>query len=156
MHQNKLPADPTSLVLGIISLVLAIAGCCCYGITAIVPLGLGIGGLVMANKSIRLYKNDPDVYDHVSYNNVNTAKIINIIGVVFNGIIFLFFLGVLLLYGTIASTAILEGIRQSNQIDNQEHYETYERENDTIEKEEIQHYQEQDSIIIDSIPKKTH
>ncbi|GAL62160.1 hypothetical protein JCM19300_2911 [Algibacter lectus] len=35
MNYSKLPADPSSLVLGIVALVLGFAGCCCYGIFAL-------------------------------------------------------------------------------------------------------------------------
>ena len=53
MKQSKLSADPTALILGIVALVIGFAGCCCYGLFAIIPLALSIVGFVMANKSLK-------------------------------------------------------------------------------------------------------
>ncbi|WP_179352977.1 CCC motif membrane protein [Winogradskyella vidalii] len=114
MNQNKLPADPLSLILGILALVIGIAGCCCYGVTAIVPLILAIIGLVSANRSLREYGENPEAYNPQTRSNVNTAKIINIIAIVINGFVFLIALGVLAFYGTLMSSAILDGLENGN------------------------------------------
>lgn len=153
MYKTKLPADPTALILGIVALVVGIAGCCCYGITAIIPLGLSIGGLVMANKSLRLFRANPEVYSQSSYSSVNTAKVINIIAVILNGLTFLIFLVFFIAYGTLMSTAVLDGIRQGNMEGNRDYdYETYEWESDStqIEVEEYNVEKELDSVNIDS------
>ncbi len=147
MSYNKLPADPTSLVLGIIALVLGIAGCCCYGISAIVPLGLGIVGLVMANKSLREYYNNPDVYSPASKSNVSTAKVINIIAVVFNGVLTLVAVAIFAIYGSLFSAAFLEEMRNGT-------YDEYEWEEDSEYKWEEDDYiieEEVDSVKVDSI-----
>ena len=81
MSYNKLPADPSAMILGIIGLVIALAGCCC-GIFAVVPVILGIIGLVMANKSLREYHSNPDVYSPQSRSNISTAKVLNIIALI--------------------------------------------------------------------------
>ncbi|RNC88412.1 MAG: hypothetical protein ED556_04295 [Winogradskyella sp.] len=156
MFRSKLPADPTSLVLGIIAIVLGIAGCCCYGISAIIPLGLSIAGLVMANKSLRVYRENPEVYDRSSYTNVNTARVINIIAVVLNSLTFLVFIVVFAIYGTFISTAVLEGIRQDQLNDDYEYYEDYEWETDSLKVDEdvYEIEKEIDSINIDSILNK--
>ncbi len=156
MYKSKLSAEPTALVLGIIALVLGVAGCCCYGISAIIPLGLGIGGLVIANKSLRAYRENPEAYDHGSYRNVNTAKIINIIAVILNSLIFLFFIIVFAIYGTFISTAVLEGIREGKFEDKEYNYDDYEWESDStkIKNEEYNIEKEIDSINIDSISEK--
>jgi len=62
MNNSKLAADPLALVLGILSLVLGIAGCCCYGITAIIPLVLAIVGLISANRSLKEYRQNPEAF----------------------------------------------------------------------------------------------
>lgn len=111
MNNNTLPADPSSLIIGIVALVIGIAGCCCYGIIAIVPLILGIIGLIMANRSIKEYDANPDGFSAVSRSNMVTAKVINIIAVVFNGILFLFFGIALLIYGSILSAAVFGGLQ---------------------------------------------
>lgn len=157
MYKSKLPADPTALIFGIIGLVIGIASCCCYGVLAIIPLGLSIAGLVMANKSLRLYRENPEVYEHSSYSGVNTAKIINIISVIINSIIFLLFLVFIFIYGTVFSTAILEGIRQGKMNDFEtSEYDDYEWETDTttIEAEQYIIEKEIDSVNIDSIINK--
>ncbi|MFD1062379.1 CCC motif membrane protein [Winogradskyella litorisediminis] len=157
MYKSKLPAEPTALVLGIIGLVIGIASCCCYGITAIVPLGLSIAGLVMANKSLNAYKENPEAYERASYTNVSTAKVINLIAVIINSLIFLFAILILILYGSLFSTAMLESMRNgefnSNDDYNYEEYDDYEWENDStkIEVEEYSIEKEIDSINIDSI-----
>lgn len=132
MNQNSLPADPLSLVLGIISLVLGITGCCCYGIPTIVTLVLAIIGLIAANRSIRTYDANPEAYSPQTRNNVGTAKVINIIAVIFNGFIVLLILAVFVLYGTLMSTTVLEGIRNGD-FDQQDYeYQDYEWEKDSI------------------------
>ncbi len=111
---NKLPADPLALVLGILALVIGIVGCCCYGVTAIVPLAMAIIGLVVANKSLREFGENPDAYDPQSRSNVNTAKIINIIAIVLNSVIFLVAVAVLIFYGALISSAIFDGFENGN------------------------------------------
>lgn len=156
MYKSKLPAEPTALVLGIIGLVIGIASCCCYGITAIIPLGLSIAGLVIANKSLRAYRENPEAYERGSYTNVNTARIINIIAVTINSIIVLFVILILLIYGSIFSAAMfqnLEDIRSINEEQNYEEYDDYEWESDSteIEVEDYIFEEEIDSVTIDSV-----
>ncbi|REG89629.1 CCC motif membrane protein [Winogradskyella sediminis] len=156
MNQNKLPADPLSLILGILALVIGIAGCCCYGITAIVPLILAIIGLISANKSLREYGENPEAYNVQTRSNVNTARIINIIAVVLNGLVLLLALGMLAFYGTLMSTAILDGIENGDFED--DYYDESEYET-TIESENSENWdddtyiieQEVDSVNLDSI-----
>ena len=114
MNDNRLPADPGALILGIVALVIGIAGCCCYGISAIIPLVLAIIGLVMANRSIKEYDSNPEAYATLSRSNMVTAKVINIIAVVMNGIIFIIFGILLLIYGSIFSAAVLGGLQDRN------------------------------------------
>jgi len=99
MNNSKLAADPLALVLGILSLVLGIAGCCCYGITAIIPLVLAIVGLISANRSLKEYRQNPEAFSQQSASNVNTAKILNIIGIVINGFVVLISMALLLFMG---------------------------------------------------------
>jgi len=124
MNQNKLPADPLALILGILALVMGIAGCCCYGVTAVIPLAMSIIGLVVANKSLREFGNNSEAYDPQSRSNVNTAKIINIIAIVLNSLIFLVALSALAFYGTVISSAILDGIENGNFEDDDYYYDT--------------------------------
>lgn len=62
-----LPNATATLVLGILSIVI----CFICGIVA----------LVLANKDIALYKNNPGLYSEASYNNVKAGRICAIIGI---------------------------------------------------------------------------
>lgn len=150
MNQNKLPADPLSLVLGIIALIVGIAGCCCYGITAIVPLIISIIGLVSANKSLRLYNENPEVYSHMSRNNVNTGKIINIIALIMNGVIVLVAIAAITFYGTMLSSGFFEEIQRNSHYND---FDDYEVEVDTSswKNDEYDMETEQDSVNINEL-----
>ncbi len=75
MNQNKLSADPLALILGVLALVIGLASCCCYGITAIIPLSMAIIGLVTANKSLREFGENPEAFSPQSRSNVNPQKL---------------------------------------------------------------------------------
>lgn len=76
MEKHKLPNATAVLILGILS----IPTCCFYG----AGLVFGIIALVLAKKDIQLYKTDPALYD--GYSNVNTGRILAIIGIVLSAI----------------------------------------------------------------------
>lgn len=157
MHQNKLPADSNAMILGIIALVLALTGCCC-GLLSLVAVALSIVGLVIANRSLRDYTDNPENYSPQSRSNVYTAKILNIIALVISSLITLIMLLYFAIYGAIFSTVIMEGIRQSESNDwnweeyDQDGYYYDESEDSIIEDEEndtLYHYQ--DSIQIEEL-----
>lgn len=148
MYKNKLSADPLALVLGILALVIGIAGCCCYGITAIVPLIMAIIGLVTANKSLREYKENPDVYLPQSRSNVNTAKIINIIAIVMNGFIVLIAIAALTFYGTMLSSGFYDRFKSYEGTDD---YEVQVDTTNTWQQDDYSIEKEIDSVNIDSI-----
>ena len=75
MEQQKLPNSTLILVFGIISIVT----CCCYGVLGLI---FGIIALVLANKAIKLYAENPEMYDGIK--NVKTGKTLAIIGIVLN------------------------------------------------------------------------
>ena len=155
MSQNKLSADPLALILGILALVIGIAGCCCYGITAIIPLIMSIIGLVTANKSLREFGENPEAYSHQSRSNVNTAKIINIVAIVLNSLTVLVSIIAIAFYGTMISSAVLEGMNRTK--DSSDAYDDYEMESDTINTWEEDDYvieKEIDSVNIDSMIKE--
>lgn len=85
---NKLPNDPTAIVLTIVSLILLILGCCC-GLFAIVSLVLSIIGLVMAKNAMAEYRRAPENYDPKSYKTMDTAKILGVIGIALSGLLLL-------------------------------------------------------------------
>lgn len=77
MEKQQLPNSTLILVFGIISIVT----CCCYGVIGLI---FGIIAIVLANKATKLYAANPELYS--GYSNVNTGKILAIIGVILNGI----------------------------------------------------------------------
>ena len=83
MERSTLPNATASLVLGILSIVT----CCCYGI---IGLPMGIIALVLGNKAIKVFNENPDVYTSVG--NAKAGKVLGIIGIIFN----LIFIGYLI------------------------------------------------------------
>ncbi|MEH1006337.1 CCC motif membrane protein [Winogradskyella sp. ECml5-4] len=144
MNQNKLSADPLALILGVLALVIGIASCCCYGITAIVPLIMAIIGLVVANKSLKEFGENPEAFSPQSRSNVNTAKIINIIAIVINGLIVLMAAAVLIFYGTMLSSGMLDGF---NDFENDDYYYDSEMESDSLNTWEDDTYEDDTYII---------
>jgi len=150
MNQNRLPADSSAMTLGIIALVVLFLGCCC-GFFSIVSLVLSIIGLVSANKSIRLFRENPDVYSSFSYTNVNNAKILNIVAVAVSGIITMLYVAYFMIYGVLISTILMDayGDKEGDSY--------YEWENDSLNYQEEDLFEiESDSIIIDSVSIKKY
>lgn len=92
--QVPLPNSTAVLVLGIV----AIALCWCYGIVA---LTCGIIGIVLGNKAIALYKNNPSAYTLSSYNNTKAGRICAIIGISLGAL----YLVIVVIYLVILGTA---------------------------------------------------
>lgn len=138
--KNKLSADPSALILGIISLVIILFGCCC-GFLAIVSLILSIIGLVTASNSLKEYYANPDVYSHQSKQNVNAAKIICIIGTIISALFILVFALVFFIYQISLSEVFKEKIEEINN----------KKVNDSLfYNESINEYNTNDSIYRDS------
>jgi len=68
----QLPNGTATLVLGILSIVI----CFICGIVA----------LVISNKDVQLYKNNPELYSAASYNNIKAGRICAIIGIVLQAV----------------------------------------------------------------------
>ncbi|MDD3003840.1 CCC motif membrane protein [Flavobacterium sp.] len=73
MEKQKLPNGTAVLILGIFSILT----CCCWGIVGLI---LGIIALVLAKKDLALYNADPQAYSN--YSNLNTGRILAIVGIV--------------------------------------------------------------------------
>ena len=80
MEKRQLPNGTVVLILGILSILT----CCCWGIFG---LALGIIALVLAKKDLALYAENPELYSN--YNNINTGRILAIIGIVLSSIMLL-------------------------------------------------------------------
>lgn len=92
----QLPNSTAVLVLGICSLVFG-----CF----IVGLILGIVGLVLAGKGMKLYKANPDMYE--GYSALNAGRIMSIIGVVLGGLAFLYYIIIIAFVGAMLPWAAL-------------------------------------------------
>lgn len=89
MEQRKLPNATAVLILGILS----IPGCCFYA----VGLVFGIIALVMAKKDMALYRSEPEAYDN--YSNLNTGRILAIIGIVLNALMLIAIVFAIMFFG---------------------------------------------------------
>lgn len=98
----NLPNATASLVLGIISIVLAL----CYGIGGII---CGIIGLILANKDRRLYQASPESYTASSYSSLNAGRVCSIIGLILGGLILL----VMIFYFIFFGALFMEAFRQA-------------------------------------------
>jgi hypothetical protein len=90
--QQPLPNATAVLVLGIISII----GCFCYGI---VGLACGIIALILGNKAIRLYNENPGAYTQGSFSNAKAGRICAIIGLILSALYLLFVIFLLITVG---------------------------------------------------------
>lgn len=90
MEQQKLPNATAVLVLGILSIVT----CCCVGILGII---FAVIALILANKDMKLYKANPELY--TNYSNLQTGRIIAIVGLCLSALLFIRFIYELIVLG---------------------------------------------------------
>ncbi len=143
--QKKLPADPSSLILGIIGLVMGIVICCCFPFISIIPLVLSIWGLVMANKSIRLYRIDASEYTESSRSNVSIGRVLNILSIIMNGFLTISILLMFLFIGAAGIEDFRNGLTEGLNGDNTNDWEYEDTYEDVYDLEEV------DSLSTDSI-----
>ncbi|GAB4460972.1 MAG: hypothetical protein Fur0028_13890 [Bacteroidales bacterium] len=98
LSQIPLPNSTGVLVMGIISIAL----CWCYGVVGIT---LGIISLVLASKSKKLYKAEPEKYTIGSYKNLNAGYICAIIGLSLSALYLVLIIIYFLIVGAALSTA---------------------------------------------------
>ena len=90
MEKQKLPNSTLILVFGILGII----GTCCYGIPGLI---FAVIALVLAQRSLKLYKEDPDMYQDVSQ--VKTGKILSIIAIVLSIIVIILIIAVISYFG---------------------------------------------------------
>jgi hypothetical protein len=81
-YKKQIPNSGGILAMGIISVV---SFCCCLP-SGIVGLTLGILALILGNKAINEYNQNPGIYTEQSFKNVKAGKICGIIGICFGGL----------------------------------------------------------------------
>ena len=148
MINNKLPADPTALILGILGLVIVFPGCCC-GLLNIVSLILGVVGLVLATKSMKLYVENPEGFDHRSWSNVKAAKVINIITIVISALVLIAQIGLFANSGMQFSREFWENLSKNGSIKYQTTH--IDSANISNEDENIQIKKQGDSLYLDTV-----
>lgn len=94
-----LPNSTAVLVLGIISIV----GCFCYGIVGLV---CGIIALVLASKSLKDYNANPQGFTPSSFSNLKAGRVCAIIGLSLSSFYFVYFIVMLIIYGSIFAGAL--------------------------------------------------
>ena len=140
MNYNKLSADPTALILGIIAFVFMILGFCC-GLVVFVSLILAIVGLVLSIKSLNDYAANPTIYAPQSRQNVYVAKIICLITTILSSLYFIVMLVMVVIFQVGFSDVFKNKLEDLN---NQQI-------NDSIYMEEqIEEIYNNDSVYIDS------
>jgi uncharacterized membrane protein len=140
MNYNKLSADPTALILGVIALVLMFLGFCC-GLIVFISLILGIVGLVLSVKSLKEYDVDPSIYSPQSRQNVYIAKIICLITTILSSLYFIVIVFAVFIYQVSFSDLVNNKIEEiKNQKFNDSIY---------VEEQTEQNYSN-DSLYIDS------
>jgi hypothetical protein len=143
MNYNKLAADPTSLVLGIVSLVIILLGCCC-GIFAVIALVMSIIGLVLAVKSLKEFDQYPDNFSIQSRKNVYAGKIVCLIGLVLSALFIVIYAVVFVLY----QVNFADKVKEIYQEGRERQYQTQ----DTIYNQSIEDtISQSDSVYIDSV-----
>ncbi|UGS23778.1 CCC motif membrane protein [Flavobacterium channae] len=140
MNYNKLSADPTALILGIIAFVIMVLGFCC-GLVVFLSLILGIVGLVLSIKSLKDYDADPSIYSPQSKQNVYVAKIICLITTILSSLYFIVIVVAVVFYQVGISDVFKNKLEKLNNT----------QINDSIYmEEEIEEIYNNDSVYIDS------
>jgi len=99
--QQSLPNSTGVLVLGILSIIF----CFCYGFIGII---LGIIGLVLGNKAMKLYQNSPKTFTESSFKNVKAGRICAIIGLSLSSI----YIVIIIIYAALIGAVIGGGLLQ--------------------------------------------
>lgn len=95
-YMQPVPNASGALVLGILSIVFSF----CYGLIGVI---LGIIGLILANKAMQLYEQNPGAYSQSSYGNAKAGKITSIIGLALSALVLIYIIFMLFLFGSMIS-----------------------------------------------------
>ncbi len=91
--KKPLPNSAATLVLGIISIVFG----CCYG----TGLPMAIIALAISGKSVKMHKENPDLYS--GFENLNAGRICAIIGLCISSLFAIFIIAYLIFMGSLLS-----------------------------------------------------
>ena len=91
-NAGQLPNATATLVLGILSIVV----CFICGIVA----------LIISNKDLAMYKNNPELYSAAAYNNIKAGRICAIIGIALQVIGLILYIAVIAFFVSQASRGI--------------------------------------------------
>ena len=96
MERRNLPNATAVLVLGIMSILT----CCCYGIVGII---FGAVALFLAQKDLKLYNAEPELYQN--YSNLKIGRVLAIIGISLSAV---YLLITIYMYAVIGEAGMLE------------------------------------------------
>jgi hypothetical protein len=71
----QLPNSTGVLVMGILSII-----CFCCLAAGVVGITLGILAIVLGNKSLKIYNQNPELYTEVSFKNAKAGRVYGIVG----------------------------------------------------------------------------
>jgi hypothetical protein len=71
----QLPNSTGVLVMGILSII-----CFCCLAAGVVGITLGILAIVLGNKSLKIYNQNPELYTEVSFKNAKAGRVCGIVG----------------------------------------------------------------------------
>ncbi len=151
---QKLPGDPLALTLGIVSLVIFLVLCWCYGVVAIITLILGIIGLIQANRSLKLYRQNPDKYSQTTLRSVQNGRILNMISVILSSIVVFAMLILAIFFGSLFYS-ILDGDWDNIRNPDQFEQEVYGEDDDVLEENAEEWIYEDEMEDIDVEPDTT-
>lgn len=104
-EKSILPNSSAILVLGILSIV-----CICCGPMMVVGFALGIIALVLGNKALNIYRQNPDMYSTASYKNAKSGRVCGIIGICLSGVWVLFLLFIYIFIGFAAACSLFPSV----------------------------------------------
>ena len=102
MEKRNLPNATAVIVLGILSILT----CCCYGIIGLI---FGVIALFLAQKDLKLYNENPELY--LNYSNLKIGRILSIIGIVMSTITMIFFIYMIAVVGEDGMREMMENLQ---------------------------------------------
>jgi hypothetical protein len=100
--QRPLPNATAVLVMGIISIPV----CFCYITFGIVGIVLGVISIILANKDLKAYNENPNAYTRQSISNLKGGRVCAIVGLSLNALCFvlmvIYIIWIIMVFGTMA------------------------------------------------------
>ena len=112
MEKRNLPNATAVLVLGIVSIL----SCCCYGIVGLI---FGAVALFLAQKDLKLYNAEPELY--LNYSNLKIGRTLAIIGISLSAVYLVITIYMYVVIGEAGMMEMMENLQlkmEQQQMDN--------------------------------------